>query len=334
MEPRPQRPRPQTPPSGTPPNGGQQQAPPIGPDPAQQAPQQGQPGPDPAAFVSPPRMEYDYSPLDLQPPGQRRKRQVIAGIIGALVVVAIGALIVAGWMALREDDNDVNPDDTNDRVAELTSTATNEAAADGEGDEANEGSDASTPAAEDEATQPPTEVPPTPTPSAIVYDEASIRAALPVVESMPGPFQEVGDTPQELAGVTEALGGGPEVETLLSTNGWQAGMARTYESTDPATTGSTRIVVSAHAFQDDASAQAMLPEFDRILQSYGWTSVEMEPMGDGSAMLVFNDQNTGEDAVTIYFVDGQVVYRVAVYGPAGFDSAPNAIHVVNQILGQ
>lgn len=333
MEPRPQRPRPQTPPSGTPPNGGQKQAPPIGPDPAQHAPHQGQPEHDPAAFVSPPRMDYDYSPLDLQPPGQRRKRQVIAGIIGALVVIAIGALIVAGWMALREDDDSVNPDDNNDRVAELTSAATDEAAADGDGETIDEGA-AGTPAAGNEETQPPTEVPPSPTPEATIYDANTIRAALPVVESMPGPFQEVGDTPQELASVTEALGGGPEVEGLLSTHGWQAGMARTYESTDPATTGSTRVVVSAHAFKDDAAAQAMLPEFDRILQSYGWTSVEMEPMGDGSAMLVFNDENTGEDAVTIYFVDGQIVYRVAVYGPAGFDSTPNAIHVVNQVLGQ
>lgn len=330
MEPRPQRPRPQTPPPGTPPNGGQQQAPPVGPDPSQQIPHQGQPGHDPAAFSQPPRMEYDYSPLDLQPPGQRRKRQVIAGIIGALVVIAIGALIVAGWMALREDDDTVGPEENN-RVAELTSTATEETAVEGD-DTTND--PAGTPAANGEATQPPTEVPPTPTPEAIVYDANSIRAALPVVESMPGPFQEVGDTPQELAGVTEALGGGPEAEALLATHGWQAGMSRTYESTDPVTTGSTRIVVSAHAFQDDASAQAMLGEFDAILQGFGWTSAEMEQMGDGSVMLTWTDAGTGDEAVTIYFVDGQLVYRVVVYGPPGFDASPNAIHVVNQILGQ
>lgn len=328
MEPRPQRPRPQTPPPGTPPNGGNQQAPPIGPDPSQQAPQQGQPGQDPAAFVSPPRMEYDYSPLDLQPPGQRRKRQVIAGIIGALVVVAIGALIVAGWMALREDDDNVSPDDDNSRVAELTSTATSEANTDGDGgDEA-----AGTPPPEEDATQPPTQPPPTPTPDAIVYDGNNIRAELPVVEAMPGPFQEVGDTPQELAGVTEALGGGPEIEQLLSSNGWQAGMARTYESVDPATTGSTSVVVSVHAFQDEASAQAMLPEFDTILQGFGWTSVPMDPMGDGSAMLTFTDEANGTDAVTIYLVKDQLVYRIAIFGPVGFDSTENAVYIANQIL--
>lgn len=331
MEPRPQRPRPQTPAAGTPPTGGGQPAPQPGPDPAQYAQQQQvHPGQDPAAFVSPPRMEYDYSPLDLQPPGQRRKRQVIAGIIGALVVVAIGALIVAGWMALREDDNTVDPTPpTNDRVAELNSTATetsNENESTTSGD--------TTPAANAESTVAPT-APPAPTePAAQVYDEAAIRASLPVVESMPGPFQEVGDLPQDLPAVTEALGGGPEIETLLSTHGWQAGMSRTYESTDLATTGSTRIVVSAHAFKDDAAGQAMLPEFDRILQSFGWTSVPMDPMGDGSAMLTFTDPTTGDEAVTIYVVDGQIVYRVAVYGPAGFDSTDNAIYVVNQLVGQ
>lgn len=329
MEPRPQRPRPQNSPSGAPPNGGQQPTSQIGPNPSQPAPHQGQPGQDPAAFVSPPRMEYDYSPLDLQPPGQRRKRQVIAGIIGALVVVAIGALIVAGWMALREDDESAPPDDNN-RVAELTSTATNEAETSGDGDTDTGAS--GTPAVENDATQPPTQVPPTPTPTTTIYDENTIRAALPVVESMPGPFTVVGDTPQELDSVIEALGGGPEVESLLATNGWQAGMARTYDSTDAATTGSTRIVVSAHAFQDDAAAQAMLPEFDTILQSYGWASVPMDPMGDGSAMLTFTDEANGTDAVTIYLVKGQLVYRIAIYGPIGFDSTENAIYVAEQIL--
>lgn len=333
MEPRPQRPRPKTPPSGSPPNGGQQQGPPVGPDPSQQAPHQGPPEQDPAAFVSPPRMEYDYSPLDLQPPGQRRKRQVIAGVIGALVVVAIGALIVAGWMALREDDDTVGPDD-NDRVAELTATETNDEAADGDNEGNTSEGAAGTPAAEDEATQPPTEVPPTPTPETIIYDENTIRAELPVVESMPGPFVEVGDLPQDLEGVTAALGGGPEVEDLLATNGWQAGMSRTYESTDTATTGSSQVVVSVHAFQDNASAQAMLPEFDSILASYGWTSVEMEQMGDGSAMLVWTSPETGDEAVTIYLVEDQLVYRIMVQGPPGYDSTENAVHVANQILGQ
>lgn len=328
MEPRPQKPRPQPTQNGTPPQQGAG-GPQIGPDPSQQTqPYQPHPGFDPSSFVAPPRAEYDYSPLDLQPPGQRRKRQIIAGIIGALVVVAIGALLVAGWMALRPDDEKVDPTPNNDRVAELNSTPTEVAETTGD----------TTPAAgaaETEAVAAPTVAPTATTaaPAATVYDTTSIRTTLPVVESMPGAFTEGGDTPQDLAAVTEALGGGPEVETMLSDTGWQAAMTRTFVSSDPATTGTTTINVSSHAFKDEASAKAALPQFATILEGYGWTPVEGEQLGDGSQTLVWTDPDTGEDAVTIYVVDGQLLYRVFAMGPSGFDSTPNAIHVVNQLLG-
>lgn len=272
-------------------------------------------------------MEYDYSPLDLQPPAQRRKRQVIAGVIGALVVVAIGALIVAGWMALREDDNDPTPT-ANDRVAELSSTATETT------QESQE--NAGTPAAQTASTEAPVVTVPTPTPPVAttkIYDMNTIRAELPVVESMPGSFAEAGDLPQDLATVTEALGGGPEVEEMLSVNGWQAAMARTFVSNDPVNTGTTQIVVSVHAFKDDASALAALPSYATILQGYGWTPVEGEQLGDGSTTLVWTDATTGEDAVTVYVVDGQLLYRVFAIGPSAFDSTPNAIYVANQLIG-
>src|SRR5690606_36825441 len=94
MEPRPQRPRQ--------PQGGQQPRQPgqgQGGTPPPQHPQQGgapdfdtqayPQGYDPSAFVAPPRTDYDYSPLDLAPPGQRRRRQIIAGVIGALAVILI-----------------------------------------------------------------------------------------------------------------------------------------------------------------------------------------------------------------------------------------------------
>lgn len=329
MEPRPQKPRPQQGPAQ--PNGGQQPQQQIGPDPAQSTQQyQPQPGFDPSAFSAPPRAEYDYSPLDLQPPGQRRKRQVIAGIIGALVVVAIGALIVAGWMALREDDDSVQPTPTNDRVAALESTPTEPADEQPAGD--------TTPAADDAAptattAAEPTAPPATEAPAATVYDSESIRGTLPVVESMPGAFSEGGDSPQDQPTVVEALGGGPEVEAMLTENGWQAAMTRTYVSDDPATTGTTLINVSSHAFQDGPSALAALPEYTAILESYGWTVVEGEQYGDGSSTLIWTNPETGEDAVTIYVVEGQLLYRVYAAGPSGFDSTPNAVHVVRQIVG-
>ena len=325
MEPRPQNPRPQ-PQQGGKPTQGSPAAPHVGPDPAQQTQQyRPQPGFDPSAFVAPPRAEYDYSPLDLQPPGQRRKRQVIAGIIGALVVVAIGALIVAGWMALRDDDTNVDPTPGTDRVAQLVSTPTEPAATTGE----------TTPGVQE---TPPVQAPPTeavaPTSaSATIYDGSTIRSTLPVVESMPGPFTEGGDTPQDLAVVTEALGGTSDVQTMLADTGWQAAMTRTFTSADPATTGTTTINVSSHAFKDPASAQAALPQYATILEGYGWVPVEGEQFGDGSRTLVWTNPDTGEDAVTIYVVDGQLLYRVFAIGPSGFDSTPNAIHVVNQLLG-
>lgn len=326
MEPRPQRPRPQTPPHGAPPSGGQ--TPPLaGTDTTQFTPQY-PPGQDPAAFVAPPRMDYDYSPLDLQPPGQRRKRQVIAGVIGALVVLAVGALIVAGWMALRDDDDSVtNP--PNNRVAELAATATET----GEDKAAGVNVDG-TPAAPVSIAAPTTNTPPTATsPQAKVFDAGSIRTALPVVESMPGAFSEAGDLPQDLDTVVDALGGGAEVETMLTDNGWQAAMARTFVSDDPASTGTTSIVVSVHAFEDEASAQAALPAYSSILEGYGWTAVEAEQVGDGSKQLAWTDASTGEDAVTMYVVDGQLLYRVFAIGPSGFDSTSNTNYVINQILG-
>ncbi len=109
-------------------------------------------------------------------------------------------------------------------------------------------------------------------------------------------------------------------------------MTRTFTSSDPATTGTTTINVSSHAFKDPASALAALPQYAAILESYGWVPVEGEQYGDGSRTLVWTNPDTGEDAVTIYVVEGQLLYRVFAIGPSGFDSTPNAIHVVNQLL--
>lgn len=319
MEPRPQRPQPKAPAQGTPipPGVPQQQPMETGQFVQQQAY-------DPGVFMAPQRTEYDYSPLDLQPPSQRRKRQVIAAIIGALAVVAIGALIVAGWIALRDSDSSPTSP-SGDRVSQVETKETEESSADA----------AATPAPTTVATTAVPTAPPTiPSTVAKVYDVSSIRSALPVVESMPGAFSEAGDLPQDLATVIEALGGTQDVETMLTTNGWQAAMARTFVSDDPANTGSTQIVVSVHAFKDATSAQAALPAYANILEGFGWTSIDGETFGDGSRTLVWADPNTGDDAITIYVVDGQLLYRVFAIGPAGTNSTPNAVYVVHQILGR
>lgn len=166
-----------------------------------------------------------------------------------------------------------------------------------------------------------------------IYDAESIRTALPGAEHMPGAFEQAGDSPQRLEDVIAALGGDPEIEDLLTAHGWQAAMARTFTSNDPDSTGSTQIVVSVNAFEDKDSALAVFPKFDAVLQGFGWTSSEMEPVGEGSTMLTWTNSASGEEAVTIYVVSGQLLYRVFVIGPEGFDSRPNAMYVVNQVLG-
>lgn len=325
MEPRPQKPRQPVQPQG-PQQTNQQPTQYIGPDPSQLRQQPGQPGLDPAAFQAPPRAEYDYSPLDLQPPGQRRKRQVIAGIIGALAVVAITALIVAGWMALRGDEDDeVGQPTPPDRVAELNSTPTSAPEENVPPGEATQTAD-----------QPPAPTaPPEPTqPAATVYDETSIRGVLPPVTSLPEGFVEAGDTPTDLATTTTQLTCETDPGPLLDELGWQAAMSRRFDSSSPETTGTTTITVSAHAFKDEASAQRAVEEYAAILECFQWTRVDGEPLGPASQYLTWSNPDTGESSITIYFTDGQVLYRVFASGPADFDSIPNAVQVARRILGQ
>ena len=149
---------------------------------------------------------------------------------------------------------------------------------------------------------------------------------------MPGAFVEAGDTPQNLAEVVDALGGGTDVETMLTENGWQGAISRNYDSSDAAATGSTQVTVSVHAFGDEGAARAALAEYAGILETFGWTPVEAESYGGGSRTLIFSDTNLGTDSVSIYVVKDQLLYRVRVTGPTGFDSTENAIYVVEQIL--
>lgn len=330
MEPRPQKPRPPAGQPGAHPQPQQPTTPVVGPDPSQvgqAAPPQGY---DPAAFIAPPRNDYDYSPLDLQPPGQRRKRQIIAGIIGALVVIAVGALIVAGWMAMRDDDGDkdkIAPTPP-DRVAQLTSTPTTEPSnTDGSTGE-------NTPAADVQKTPVPT-APPEPTqPAGRVFDSGSIRGVLPPVTSLPEGFTDGGDTPADLPTVAGQLTCTSDPTAMLEELGWQAAMTRSFSSSDPALTGTTVINVSAHAFKDAPSAEQAVQEYGDILECFGWTKSDGEPIGGATQYLTWTNPETGDSAVTIYFTDGQVLYRVFASGPADFDSTPNAVSVARRILGQ
>ena len=61
-------------------------------------------------FIAPPRTEYDYSPLDLAPPGQRRRRQFVAAAIGALALLMVAAIAVLGYLIFDDDDEDPSLD--------------------------------------------------------------------------------------------------------------------------------------------------------------------------------------------------------------------------------
>ena len=109
MEPRPQRPRA---PSGQP----TQQ-----PHPTQAfAPGEYPEGADPTAYIAPARTEYDYSPLDLAPPGQRRRRQLVAAAVGGLSVVLLGAIIFFSFLLLRDEKA---PSQNDDLLAAQTQVA-------------------------------------------------------------------------------------------------------------------------------------------------------------------------------------------------------------------
>lgn len=119
MEPRPQRPRAQAgqPTRSTGPSqpGHPNQAVPPGEYPE---------GFDPTSFITPPRTEYDYSPLDLAPPGQRRRRQLVAAAVGALGVLLLGSVVFFSYLLLRDEDA---PSQNDDLLAAQTQIA-NEAA--------------------------------------------------------------------------------------------------------------------------------------------------------------------------------------------------------------
>jgi hypothetical protein len=82
------------------------------------------PGADPTAYIAPARTEYDYSPLDLAPPGQRRRRQFVAAAVGALSVLLLGAIIFFSYLLLRDEEP---PSENDDLLASQTEIARKEA---------------------------------------------------------------------------------------------------------------------------------------------------------------------------------------------------------------
>lgn len=333
MEPRPQFPRqpvgsrPQT--QGQPPAGG----PPPQQHPTQAAPEpSGYPeGVDPAAFIAPPRTQYDYSPLDLAPPGQRRRRQLIAGAIGALSVLLLGALIVFGWILLRDPGSDNDP---SEQVAAVTEAAGNENAA------GNPGGAASTPTTSGEPTTAATTAPAAtkaaaaqPTAAAAKGpDAARLKSILPDASVLPPGFDGGTDSERNLAAVVEALGGSRTAEQNLQKWGWSGNAERAFNA-DPAAVepGSvTNITISLHGFKDPASATAALPFYSDILANLGYEDVEAPAIGQHARMLV-QPQEDGGVNVALYIQKGPVLYRIGGYAPGG-DPSQAVIDVATAML--
>lgn len=106
MEPRPQRSR-QTPGQGQHHAAAQASRQPQPPQGYQGGPSDGYPDDfEEQTYIAPPRTEYDYSPLDLAPPGQRRRRQFVAAAIGGLTVLLLVAVGVLAVLLFRDDDDD------------------------------------------------------------------------------------------------------------------------------------------------------------------------------------------------------------------------------------
>ena len=331
MEPRPQKPRQpqggrpaQTGGDGTPPQPPQQGYTPLPGQEPQAYPQ----GYDPGAFVAPPRTDYDYSPLDLAPPGQRRRRQVIAGVIGALAVVLIGALIVFGWMLLRGEDG--GDSGTNIAAVATESPAANDVAG------ANTGATPTPETAPTEASQPTQPVSPTPTPQpagpGIDTSEAGLTQLLPDPGLAPAGFDSGTDSTNDLAAVVAAIGGNRQAEQNLTDWGWTANVSRAFNNTEPTDGSTDALLASLHGFKDAPSAAAALTFYADYLASTGASDVDAPALGDSARMLSTTDEG-GNVSVSLYVQQGPVLYRFWGVASAGGDPTQAVIDFATQTLG-
>lgn len=323
MEPRPQQPRQQ---------GGSRNQSPAG-DPAGQTssfqpgpePQHGYPaGYDPSTIVAPPRSDYDYSPLDLAPPGQRRRRQLIAGAIGALSIILLGALVVFAWTLLRDESP---PTDQNDRVALATRVT---------GDAPNV---AATPPATVVPTQPAaaptsppaTEAPTAPAGSAVKTDEAGLTALLPDASELPPGFEVSAESSLAMTDVVAALGDSRIAEQNLTNWGWTANVQREFTNAAAEPGATSSLTVSLHGFKDAPSATEALPFYSDILVNLGYAEQEAPALGEHARLLRL-DQEDGGVVIALYVQKGPVLYRFGGYALGG-DPTQDVLDLATKVLG-
>jgi len=366
MEPRPQRPRAQSGQHAQPTRSAGQ------PQPTQAFPPGEYPeGLDPTSFITPPRTEYDYSPLDLAPPGQRRRRQLVAAAVGGLSVVLLGAIFFFSYLLLRDEDA---PSQNDDLLAAQTQIA-NEAATvsanqtviaqaaaeqtaqaqtlnpeatgeppaavvtSGETPAADETSAAGeTPPADEAAAG---ETPPAEGNAPDLSGNAALSAEqltelLPAVEQVPETLTATADDSRTQEEVVDALGGGRPAETNIADWGWTGNVERQFsvvdpEAADPAST--TYISVSVHGFGTPEAAAEALPFFSDILvNSNGYAEVDVPELAElGDTARLLTQTADEGQNVALYIQDGSVMYRLGGFSPAG-DPTADVVAVATAML--
>lgn len=283
---------------------------------------------DPQAFIAPPRTDYDYSPLDLAPPGQRRRRQLIAGAIGALSVLLLGALVVFGWVILRDDD----PATDNNLAAVATEAANDNEEAPAVAGTPEPAEPTAPPAQDVTPTEPPADEPAQDEAAGPVIetDAGSLAQRLPTQEMLPPGFDTGTDSERTQEEVVTALGGGRPAEQNLDNWGWTANVERTFINPAPEAGATSSITVSLHGFQDPQSAAEALPFFADILLNIGYEDIEPPPLGE-NARLLTQPQEDGGVIVALYVQDGPVLYRFGGYSLGG-DPSQDVINVATEML--
>jgi len=344
MEPRPQRPRPTS-------AQGQSTQPHAGGPSSSSSPQGYPEGADPTAFIAPPRTEYDYSPLDLAPPGQRRRRQLVAGVIGVFALLLIGAIAVFGYLLLRDDSPNANPNVAATQTALAQQQASLEArqtevanlAPKATGTPQGSAGTAAGTGTNGETTTrtEPTRTQPTTAPTQAAATTAGptidqLKALLPSDSIMPVGLDTVADIGLDETRVVTALSSNPGAQENLNKWGWSGNVGSSYSASDPGSldpTATTAITVSIHGFGSDAFAADALTFFsDALVNTDGSWQESTAPALGGKGRLLTQKLEDGTTNVALYVQKGNVLYRIGGSSPGG-DPTEGVLQVATQMFG-
>jgi hypothetical protein len=311
---------------------------------------------DPTTFIAPPRTEYDYSPLDLAPPGERRKRQFVAAAVGGLLVVLLAAVAVFAYLMLKPDNKDGG---TNDLAAAQTQVARNQAtlsaqqtviaqAADKETATVGAPGAATAPARGAAATPDGTKTagqsatrPPVATGSGSGASSSAkgpspktLKTYLPDDSAMPQGLTTVTDADRSFDDVVKALGGTSSVESNLKKWGWSGNVERKFDAPDPSQLvagATTTITVSVHGFASASGAKNALKLYADVLAAVpGYQEMQAPKIGDNARLLQSTDAE-GTTNVALYVQKGNVLYRFGGSSTGG-DPTSNVQNVAEATL--